>query len=254
MKKLLLLLLVVLTTTVHAAAKPVKSKVKPVAVNSERSVETYYNSLSKLTEQQKETMLKAYIAGKQYKLENTLVGVAWIESNLGERLSNPTDGKFGSAGTYHALIEESLKAHGLKPTKENIAMMKYKLSHDFNFASSEVVRELRMWQDVHKGKPNPYKEMLASYNAGTKGMKSTYGQKYVADISLRVKAVEKYFRVNKHLVAEYEQKEMTKGYLAAETVKNSIDKIGTKSVFDFNKAYSSINSFNLKLLKEAVKS
>jgi hypothetical protein len=180
MKKMFLLLMVVFTTSLFAAG----------------SVKNYYNDLSKLNDNQMRVLVKAYEKGKPTKQEATLAAIAWNESSAGERLQNLSDGRYGSYGVYHGLLETVLERHGLKPTKANIALMAKKLKTDFDFASQEVIAELSYWKNIHSKKPNTYRAMLASYNTGNKGLNCGAGVKYSNDIALRVAAINKYVKDN----------------------------------------------------------
>lgn len=203
MKKLFLLLMVVITTTLFGATNQKTAEVS-----------NYYNDLGKLSNDQRKVLVEAYIAGESNKLEKTLVAISWIESSLGERLENLSDGKYGSYGRYHALMETVLDRHGMKADKSTRIAIAKKLKTDPNFANSEVIAELTYWSKVHKNKNNPYREMLASYNAGTKGLKSGAGQSYANDVVKRVKAIELYMKDNKQLITAYKSTEQAKTILA----------------------------------------
>lgn len=203
MKKLFLLLMVVMVTTLFGAKNQKTAEVS-----------NYYNDLGKLSNDQRKVLIEAYIAGESNKLEKTLVAISWIESALGERLENLSDGKYGSYGRYHALLETVLDRNGMKHDKATRIAVAKKLKTDLNFANSEVIAELMYWSKVHKNKNNPYREMLASYNAGTKGLRSGAGQSYANDVVKRVKAIELYMKNNKQLIAAYKSTEQAKIILA----------------------------------------
>lgn len=202
MKKLFLLLMVVCTTSLFAAG----------------SVNGYYQGLSKLNDNQMRVLVKAYNAGKAHKRNATLAAIAWNESSAGERLENLSDGRYGSFGVYHGLMETVLARHNLKPTKANIALMAKRLKTDFDFASKEVIAELSYWEHRNRGKTNVYKRTLASYNAGNKGLGCSAGVKYSNDISLRVIAIDKFFKNNPNLYAKYTNESII--HLAYNKVKN----------------------------------
>lgn len=188
-------------------------------VTDEVAVDKHYKQLYKLDSKQKEVMFASYEVGKKYDLGYTLVAIAWNESNLGEKNVNKTDGRYGSYGPYHALMDTVLSKYGLRGTKHTRDVIAERLKTDFEFSSNEVIAELKYWKERWKHHPDQYDRMIASYNAGTKGLNSTAGIRY-RDVTVnRVKAIERYMKKHqKEYIAYLDSKHKKPAHYASNTV------------------------------------
>lgn len=167
-----------------------------------QAVDKHYKILLDMSPKQKEVLFATYTTGKKHGLK-VISAIAWNESNLGEVNVNLKDGRYGSYGTYHALMDTVLARYKLKPSKHNIAVLSERLKTDFEFSSNEVIAELKYWKNRYKKDSNQYEKMLASYNAGTKGLNSTAGIRYKEVTVNRVKAIDRYMETHKHEYASY---------------------------------------------------
>lgn len=183
------------------------------------AVDKHYKRLTELSPKQKEVLFATYTKGKKQGFKE-ISAIAWNESNLGEVMINPKDGKYGSHGTYHALMDTVLARYKLKPSKHNITVIGDRLRTDFEFSSNEVIAELKYWKQRYRNDPNQYDKMLASYNAGTKGLNSTFGVAYKNVTKNRMLAIERYIKNNQKAYIAYLDKHKPTTYIAkTETVK-----------------------------------
>ena len=160
------------------------------------TIEKYYKQLKRLTPEQTKIMLYSYEVGSKYDLGYSLAAIAWKESKFGKYLMNVTDGKLGSYGVYHILLEYAIVRAKIKSDWE-ISRYAERLTSDIELSAEEALSELLFWKSYFKGKP--FKAMFAGYNAGTAGLKSTAGSIYADDAILRIRAMERFFKENKIL-------------------------------------------------------
>lgn len=155
---------------------------------SEKKVNQYYQELQTLSKQQVVDMMFAYAKGLPHDLGLTLAAIAWKESNFNTIPVNVTDGKYGSYGMYHVMLDYAAKRHGAKSsfTKNKLAA---RLLNDKHFASEEAIRVLRSFAS----KRCNLHCQIASYNGGTRGLAIPRARAYAEDIKLRVKALDKLF-------------------------------------------------------------
>lgn len=152
-----------------------------------------YKSLYKLTAPQLKVMLYAYKAGQPYDLGYTMAAIAWRESNFGQWPMNIHDGKWGSFGVFHILMESAASRNKLTTDWERSRFAE-QLVFDIKVCADEAIAELTYWQRKFRNSPEPWKSMVAGYNAGHKALNSSAGRDYVNDIVIRVKALNKYFK------------------------------------------------------------
>jgi len=183
LQKILLLALVI--SSLHS--KPTCEK---------KIVDVYYKQLREtLSYNQKEVLVSSYLAGKPYDLEYTLMAIAWKESVFGKFKINLADGRKGSFGIYHCLLDSALKRLGRKG-KWADSRVAEKLIFDRTFSQKMAISELKFWDRYWSSKKTKYKwsHVIASYNAGYKSLNSKCGKKYLEDIKLRIKALKKYIK------------------------------------------------------------
>ena len=164
--------------------------------NDAEDIERYYKQLNKLTPEQYKIMLYSYEVGNKYDLGYSLMAIAWKESNFGKYLINVTDGKMGSYGVYHILLEYAVARAKLK-SDWDISRYAEKLVFDIDLCANEALSELLFWRKFFKGKP--FKSIFAGYNAGTAGLKSEKGRIYADDAMLRIRALQRFFKNKKIL-------------------------------------------------------
>ena len=110
----------------------------PVFLHSVEYDKKYLKELEKLTTEQKEVLYLAYSAGAEKGYGLTLAAIAWKESQFGKFMLNITDGKYGSYGPYHVLLDHVLIRHKVTSNwgKSRLAE---KLLYDMEFSSSEAL-------------------------------------------------------------------------------------------------------------------
>ncbi len=152
----------------------------------------YIDILNNLSSKQIEVLKDAYNCGLNDDLSLTLIAIAWKESYLGLAVINPRDGKFGSFGAYHLLLQNVLLREGLRATYSNIYKTRNKILDDSEFSCKYALVELNFWHKKYKGNKGWYRKMIASYNAGHRGIRSKRGRRYADDIIKRVQTLKIY--------------------------------------------------------------
>lgn len=171
----------------------------PVFLHSVEYDKKYLKELEKLTTEQKEVLYLAYSAGAEKGYGLTLAAIAWKESQFGKYMLNITDGKYGSYGPYHVLLEYTLIRHKVT-TNWGKSRLAEKLVYDMEFSSSEALDVLTYYHGRFKKKDKPWKWAVAAYNNGNKALTTSKGKKYAEDIALRVVTLMKYFTKHKILL------------------------------------------------------
>lgn len=155
----------------------------------------YYTELTQLSKKQKMVMYESYLYGLDHDLGYTLAAIAWKESKFGLWPINVSDGKHGSFGPFHVLLESSSVRNGAV-TDWDKSRLAEKLVLDFQFAANEAISELLYWQRRWENKDMNWSRTVASYNAGKASINSDRGLAYSKDILLRIKILKKYFKKN----------------------------------------------------------
>ncbi|EPU3828887.1 transglycosylase SLT domain-containing protein [Campylobacter coli] len=153
----------------------------------------YYKDLTKLNIDQINIMSISYFTGKQNDLGHTLAAIAWKESDFGRYSINLADGKYGSFGPYQIHLHLHVKALGIKTTWSRSREAE-RLINDVEYSSKVALEHLLYWKERSKGNKSPYKNMIASYNAGNAGLKNKVGKAYAEDVVIRVKVIEKFMK------------------------------------------------------------
>lgn len=179
LRKLLLILAVLFSSWVYASEAEVVNRL--------------YRQLTRLNENQLKIMLYSYEAGLPHDLGYALAAIAWKESKFGLYLMNISDGKMGSYGVYHILMDTAAARNKLK-TSWDRSRFAERLVFELDLCADEAIAELTYWKRFFKRSATPWKAMFAGYNAGHKGLNSIAGKAYADDAVLRVKALQKYFR------------------------------------------------------------
>lgn len=173
----------------------------------EKKIQSYMKELDQLDDSQKIIMLKAYIAGQPYDLGYSMVVIAWKESRFGKYMMNLSDGKHGSYGVYHILLDYSMVRNNVNSSWSKSRLAE-RLINDFDFASGEALYVLKYYRDKHNSKDvSKYYYMFTSYNGGTRALNSSQARSYGEDSILRLAAVQRYFAKH-NLVARLEKRNL----------------------------------------------
>lgn len=159
---------------------------------SEAVINSYVKQLENLTKEQKKIMLYSYRVGEPEDLGYSLAAIAWKESMFGKYMLNLADGRLGSFGVYHILLEYAIARARIKDDW-NTSRLAERLMYDLDFSAKEAIGELKFWKNYFRKNKYQWKSMFAAYNAGTAALKSKKGKQYADDAVLRVKALERYF-------------------------------------------------------------
>ncbi|RMF06567.1 MAG: hypothetical protein D6762_09205 [Candidatus Neomarinimicrobiota bacterium] len=142
---------------------------------------------SRLTDEQKQILIRAYELGAPYDLGYTLAAIAWQESFVGDRIV-PINLQDPSAGLWHKNIYNALAEHPETPQNGlQVNMMAQKLIHDMEFAASLAISDLEHWKIRRNGN---WMDIWASYNAG-RYYKSSQARAYARSIYRKIQALEK---------------------------------------------------------------
>jgi hypothetical protein len=160
---------------------------------------TYMKELDSLSPKQKAVLIQSFRTGAKHNLGYTLASMGWKESDFGQNKINMRDGSHtaypGSFGTFQQMLSEAMKLPEIKH-KYTASQVKYRLLYDDKFASEIALNHLSMWKAHWESKhvSNTYKYMVASYNCGGYGARSTKGNCYAEDIALRTKVLKDWGR------------------------------------------------------------
>lgn len=161
--------------------------------SDEEMITKYYRNLKRLNDDQLKIMLFSYKVGLEYDLGYALTAIAWKESNFGKYLINISDGKEGSYGVYHILLDTAASRNKLRTVWDRSRYAE-RLIFEIELCADEAITELLFWKKYFKRTSTPWKAMFAGYNAGAKGLNSIAGKAYADDAILRVKALQRYFK------------------------------------------------------------
>jgi len=136
-----------------------------------------------------------YNKAKPYNLQNTMSAIAYVESHLGRYKVNLQDGKYGSFGIFHNMLESVCSRHNCS-TYWNKSRLAERLIVDKDFSFSEAMAEFQYWYNywLSKGYSNTiaWKRAICSYNAGYNWKK---GLKYYKKVVKAIKFLKKYIKV-----------------------------------------------------------
>lgn len=149
----------------------------------------YEKELERLSDAQLETLVTSLRVGKDYKMDFILAAIAWKETNFGKIRVNEKDGKFGSYGPHQILLDTFMLRYTHLCDMLGEKAIKHMLTYSDTINAKMAMEELAYWHKRHKGNLT---KMLASYNAGNKGINSPRGLAYSKDVQARAKALEKY--------------------------------------------------------------
>ena len=157
------------------------------------------NRLNNLTPAQNKLLTETYNHGKNYGYAGTLGGILMTESDFGKNVVNKSDG--GSYGAYQIHLPSYMKSNNLKG-KKTAKVLSAKLVKDSSYGRNIAIDMLQDWNRVYaKSKSkNKYKAVLASYNAGTKGLSSPNGRAYANKVAMRAKVIEEWMEARNKIV------------------------------------------------------
>lgn len=159
--------------------------------------------LNNLTVAQKKLLNETYSHGKNYGYAEELSGILMTESDFGKTLVNKRDG--GSYGAFQIHLPSYMKDKNLKG--KNIAKsLSSKLVNDTRYNRSIAIDMLNDWNKHYSNKrTNKDKAVLASYNAGTKGLASPKGREYANKVSFRGKVIAKWIASTNKMSIAYKK-------------------------------------------------
>jgi len=188
------------------------------AINLKKIIQK--NNCSKLEQFNKyqlKNIIKSYIWGLPYGLENILPAIAWQESCAGLYKLNMYD---PSAGLYHAYLPSVMARHkGLKDTKFNQNKVAQMLVNDDKFAVSEAISELLFWKNFYKNNNiniyNLNKLIIMSYNRGKRWWKKNTknrhsAENYYKNVNNKMKKIKSFFykyNIKKEILKTYHIKQ-----------------------------------------------
>lgn len=153
----------------------------------QKKLSAYGKELEEMTPQQYEMLLSILHYGEQYELGITLAAISWKESGIGKFNMNLADGKYGSFGPFHILLDYSAIRHG-KTTDWGRSRLAEKLIYDIEFSIQEAVNVLKAF----KTKTCDTTCAIARYNGGYSGRKNAQAKAYAKDVEKRKVAIIKY--------------------------------------------------------------
>ena len=129
-----------------------------------------YSEYKNFSSYQKRIMYKTFKKAKQFGLQYTLTAIAWQESQFGKYRINLKDGKYGSFGIFHNLLESVCDRHNCD-TYWSKSRLAERLILDYDFSFSEALAEFKYWFNYWKSKgfsdTVAWKRAVCSYNAGS---------------------------------------------------------------------------------------
>ena len=126
-----------------------------------------FMNLFGLTNSQISNMRFSFQHGKRYNLGWTLIGISYVESNLGKYPMNLSD---PSGSQYHILISSVMNRNHIPDTAWNRSRMMEKLIKNKRYAVKQAISELLYWKAywIRKGYTGTWLwvKMVGSYNGG----------------------------------------------------------------------------------------
>ena len=159
-----------------------KFQIKP-----EQNLSAYDKELEEMTQAQYNMMLSILHHGEQYELGITLAAIAWKESGMGKFNMKLADGKHGSFGPFHILLDYSAVRHN-RMNDWGRSRLAERLIEDIEFSIKEAVDVLRAF----KTKNCDQTCAIARYNGGYNGKKNNRAKAYAKDVEKRKVAIIKY--------------------------------------------------------------
>jgi len=114
---------------------------------------------------------------KPYNLQNTLMAIAYVESDLGKYLVDVDKQKYG---VFKVQVESMIKHHHIKETPNNKNLIAQKLIMDFEFNITCAIEEILFWKSIYG--ENDWMKIWASYNS-KENYDSTNGKEYAREIA-----------------------------------------------------------------------
>lgn len=135
-------------------------------------------------------------------LGSILVSIAWKESNLGKWPINFSDGKYGSYGLYHILLEYQLVRAKVIDTKWNRSRIAEKLILDNDYSTETAIKIFLKYYNYYKNLPKEKRLLytIASYNGGYKPNNRSFN--YARDILERKKHIDNYVKTMNNIATK----------------------------------------------------
>jgi len=155
----------------------------------------YKNEITHLSLNQYKVLLKTYAKAKPFDKSLTMCAIAWEESQFGKFPVNLSDPSFG---VFHNNLNSVMRRHHYKNTKWKRSRVAEALLLDYDFAFSESLSELELWQSYWKRRNvhDKWINMVRSYNTGSSW---TSKERYIDRIILRVRVLKRYIKIHKFI-------------------------------------------------------
>ena len=159
------------------------TSIKPV----EQKLSELDKELEEMSEEQYVLLLTILHYGEKYELGITLAAISWQESGLGRFNMNLADGKYGSFGPFHILLDYAAIRHN-KNTDWGRSRLAEKLMSDIEFSIEEAVGVLKKFKNSNCNSTCA----LARYNGGYDKKNKERAAKYAKSVEARKVAIVKY--------------------------------------------------------------
>lgn len=174
-----------------------------------------------LTKQQKEYAQLIYEVGYEHTLSLTLIAISWEESRLGLVQENRSDGKYGSYGLMHILLETYMNLYKIKNTPENRERVKENLKKYPNINIDAAITILYHFRDYFAPKNSNdivhldeitriYSSMIKAYNCGY-NIKRPACDRYYKNVLHQIELLERQIKADKNIVHYLAYNILTKG-------------------------------------------
>ena len=136
-------------------------------IASERRKADLQHEWNMMSNEQITILGRAYVAGLDHDLAETMRAICWQESSCGYDLENEEDGTEGSYGYFGAnpviVATRVFKTWRKRPTDNQIQVCKNALM-GFEYGAEQCVLELQHWLKEYL--PGEWSKVWASYNSG----------------------------------------------------------------------------------------
>lgn len=196
MKNLILIIMLVCFATQASSDNLVNVPKPSISTNLSNSTNVINHSkldkeFKSFSNEEYKTMLQIMSYGIKDDLGYTLAAIAWKESMFGRWNLNLSDGKKGSFGPFHILLEYSLKRNSVT-TNWGESRLAEKHLYDLEFTTNEAISILK---DFKSRENCNLRCAIASYNAGNNGHTKQAGQNYANEIFARISYLKKIIKL-----------------------------------------------------------
>lgn len=138
--------------------------VEVLALVSQESFLKRKHSLSRVDQEQLDTLIDIYKRASHTDYALTLVSIAWQESRGS---SWPVNLQDPSCGPFHNKVTNVMTREDIRDTPLNRNIVCGRLINDLDFAIKHAMLEIQVWERKHGSKN--WRAILASYNGGHRG-------------------------------------------------------------------------------------